>query len=269
MSLNPTSRDWSLAWRDIFDGITAWEIWSLLGFSDVRQRYRRSRFGQFWITLSTAIFIGGIGLVYSVLFKWPVHDYIPYLTANMIVWTLISSTVGESTTAFTEAGVYLRQDAMPRTIFVWRLLVRNLITFGHNVVIVPLVFLLFWVAPTVWTFLAIPGLMVMLVALFLISLNLGLLSTRFRDLPQVVTNGLQLLFFVTPIMWRADQMSETRQEIVTFNPIAALLRLVSEPLLGRAPPLTAYLVAFAFILLLAALTLPLFARFRARIVYWL
>ena len=269
MSLRPTSRDWALAWHDLSVGFVSWQIWSLLGFTDIRQRYLRSRFGQFWITLSTAIFIGGIGTVYSVLFRQPIRGYIPYLAVNITVWTLISQTISESSSVFTSSAVYLRQDAIPKTTFILRLLVRNLITFAHNLVIVPLAFLIFSVPVAPTALLAIPGLLIVLVALFIISLNLGILSTRFRDLPQIITNALQLIFFVTPIMWRADQLSGARLELVTWSPMATLLRIVSEPLLGRIPGRGEYLVSLAFILVLVALTLPLFARFRARLVYWL
>lgn len=268
-SFRPTPRDWSLATRDISRGLSLWEIWTLLGWSDIRQRYLRSRFGQFWITLSMAVFIGGLGLVYGGLFHQNMHDYIPYLAVNIIVWTFISGTIGESTTVFTQSAVYLRQDAIPKTVFVLRLLVRQLITLAHNVLIIPIVFLITMKGITPVALLAIPGLVILLLALFLVSLNLGILATRFRDLPQIVTNALQLLFFVTPIMWRADQMGPDRQKIVILNPIAALLRLVSEPLLGQAPVRSSWALALLFIVVLGALTLPLFARFRGRLVYWL
>jgi ABC-type polysaccharide/polyol phosphate export permease len=269
MSLVPTRRDWTLASRDLRGGITAWNIWYLLGISDIRQRYNRSKFGQFWITLSMGIFIGGIGLVYSVLFNQPVHEYVPYLAVNVIIWTLISGTIGESGSVFTQATLYMRQDAMPKTIFVMRLLLRNIVVLAHNIVILPLTFLVFQFVPSAKMFVALPGLAILLVALFLITLLLGVLSTRFRDLPQIVQNALQLLFFVTPIMWRADQMSAGRQEIVFLNPFAALLRIVVEPILGGIPPAQSYLMAFIFIGVLTMIALPLFARFRARIVYWL
>ena len=269
MSLVPTRRDWNLAVRDLIDGFSAWNIWFLLGISDIRQRYKRSRFGQFWITLSMGIFIGGIGIVYSVLFNQPVRQYIPYLAVNITIWTLISGAIGESGIVFTQASMYMRQDALPKTIFVMRLLVRNLVVLAHNLVIVPLAFAVFLFAPSVRIIAALPGTLILFIALFLITLVLGILSTRFRDLPQIVQNALQLLFFVTPIMWRADQMSPNRQELIFLNPFASLLRIVADPILGHIPPAETYVSTLAFILVLALVALPLFARFRARIVYWL
>ena len=269
MSLRPTRLDWVRATRDLVSGFQARNIWLMLGLNDIRARYNRSKFGQFWITLSMGVFIGGIGLVYSVLFRQPVQQYLPFLAVNITIWTLISGTIGESSQVFTQAAIYMRQDALPKTIFVIRLLVRNLIVLAHNIVIVPLAFILFLRPPSPLVIMAIPGLCIVVACLFLITLMLGVLATRFRDLPQIISNVLQLLFFVTPVMWRADQMSPERQQIITLNPFAALLQIVADPILGTYPTATAYGVSLVFLVVLALLALPLFARFRARIVYWL
>lgn len=267
--LGVTRRDWRLAIRDLVDGARAWPLWTLLGTNDIRLRYKRSRFGQFWITLSMGVFIGGIGLVYSSLFSQPVQDYIPYLAVNITVWTLISGAISESTTIFPQSSVFLRQEAVPKTVFILRLIVRHLLIFAHNLAIVPVAFLLFLYPPSILIAVALPGLLMLLLVLFLATLMIGLLSTRYRDLPQIIQNGLQLLFFVTPVMWRADQITGGRQAFLGLNPFASFMAVVAEPILGRVPPLQAYVVTGTALITLACLTLPLFARCRARLVYWL
>lgn len=269
MSLTPTAKDWRLATCDLSRGMRSWQIWALMGVSDIRQRYKRSRFGQFWITLSMAVFVGGIGAVFSLLFKQPVADYVPYLAVNYIIWTFMAGVVTDSSNTFVQGTVFLRQDNLPKTIFVMRVLVRNLIALGHNIVIVPLVFLLFGVMPTWAIFMIIPGLCLILIAAFLITMLCGILSTRFRDLPQIIANLLQLAFFMTPIMWRVDQLGDQGWWIKHLNPFAIFMRLVAEPMLGRMPGIGDYVSALVVIVILMAITLPMFARFRARIVYWL
>lgn len=268
MILHVTPRDWRLAASDLVRGLAAWHIWALLGISDIRQRYKRSRFGQFWITLSTGIFVGGIGIVYAFLFEQPVREYIPYLAVNIVVWTLIAGTITDSTTAFVNASVYLRQDALPKAVFVMRVLVRNLIAFAHNLIIIPIVFLAFGIVPSPVALLAIPGLALTLIAGFLVTLACGILCTRFRDLPQIVQNLMQLAFFVTPVMWRPDQLGPSAW-YVGLNPFAIFVRIVAAPMQGQVPDPSTYASAIGIIAVLFGLTWPLFARFRARIVYWL
>lgn len=264
-----TSRDWKLAKLDLARGVAAWHIWLPFGLSDIRQRYLRSHLGQFWISISTAVFIIGIGVLYSVLFKMRLTEYLPYLTVNFIVWTFMAGMINDSTIAFVEATAYLRQDALPKTIYIMRVLVRNLTAFAHNLVIVPPVFFVFGVKPSLVIFLALPGLLVLLVAAFLVVLASSLLCTRFRDFPQVVQSILQIAFFATPVMWSADQMGEMGWYFSHLNPFAIFLALVAEPLRGIVPSPDIYLGAGIVIAVLLVLTWPCFVRYRARIVYWL
>ena len=52
----------SAAVRDIAQGIAAVPIWATLGWQEIRQRYRRSTLGPFWLTLSTGAMIAAIWL---------------------------------------------------------------------------------------------------------------------------------------------------------------------------------------------------------------
>lgn len=260
---------WAKALADVQEGLGRWQLWWLLGLNDIRQRYRRSSLGQFWITLSMAAFIGAIGIVYSVLFNTPIQEYLPYLAVNMIVWTLISVLFNEGCSVFTQSESYIRQERLPKTIFLMRLLVRNVLVFGHNALIIPVVFLLFRV-PVSWTaLLAIPGLLIVLVNGFLAALFLGIVCTRFRDLPQIVANVVQIAFFVTPVMWQRQQITGRHAYVLEFNPFASHLSVVADPLLGKMPSLADYGGCLLTTIVSLAVVLPFFARFRERIVYWL
>lgn len=263
------AREWRLAWQDLARCFRNWHVWALLGVSDIRLRYKRSRFGQFWITLSMAFFVAGIGAVYGGLFHQDVHQYIPYLAVNMTIWTLIQTSISESCQAFIEAAPYLRQEALPKSTFIMRVMVRNLMAFGHNVIIIPLVFILFQYRPSFVALLAIPGLLLVLAGVFMASIILALLCTRFRDMPQIIGNLLQLAFFVTPIMWHIEQLGTKAFYVEVLNPFAAFLRVVSEPLLGHAPAPQTYFTVLVSLGVLTLVALPIFAKFRARIVYWL
>jgi lipopolysaccharide transport system permease protein len=258
-----------LALLDIRQGFEAWRVWWLLGIGDIRQRYRRSRIGQFWITLSVAIFILAIGTVYSAILQQPISQYLPYLATTYVTWTLISGIIIDSTTAFIQAENFLRQQALPKSTFILRILVRNFASYGHNLIVLPVVYLVFGVAPA-WTwFAALGGLVLIAVAGFLAALICAMLCTRFRDLPQIVQNIIQVAFFISPITWQVEVLGEHSRAWVYLNPFAAFLRVVSEPLLGRLPDLLTYASVAGSIIALALIAWPLFVRCRQRIVYWL
>src|SRR5689334_17341702 len=72
--------------RDLLSGIWDWPMWTTLGWNDIRQRYRRSVLGPFWITISMAVFITLLGVIYSHIFKIELQTYLPYLALGYIIW---------------------------------------------------------------------------------------------------------------------------------------------------------------------------------------
>jgi lipopolysaccharide transport system permease protein len=52
---------------DLLRGIRKWRLCHLMGLSEIRRRYARSRIGQFWLTISTGVVVAALGLVWSTL----------------------------------------------------------------------------------------------------------------------------------------------------------------------------------------------------------
>lgn len=216
-----------------------------------------------------SLFVIGIGSVYALLFNQPIGEFLPYVASNYVVWLLISGILADSANVFVTAERYMRQEALPRTTFILRNLLRNFVNFAHNLVIVPIAVLAMGGVPDGTWLLVIPGLVLVALAGFFTTMLLGVLCTRFRDMPQVVQNLVQLAFFLTPVMWPAKSLKGSASMIVDWNPFAAMMQIVAEPMRNQVPAFQTYALAIATIVILGALALPLFARFRARIVYWL
>ncbi len=259
----------TLARSDFAASLTSWRMWLLLGMNDIRQRYRRSRLGQFWITLAMAVQIASLGILYAYLFKQPLAQYLPYLGTSFVVWGLISSVVMDSCSVFIGAEGFLRQVPLPKSIFVHRMLVRNSVIFVHNVIILPPIFVIFGI-PLGWgLLLAMLGVAMILINGIWVGLLLGTVCARFRDMPQIVASFMQVVFYLTPVMWRATQLPPRIGWLARLNPFQSFLDIVREPLLGNPPPAIAWKIALLITLIGTVTAILVFSRFRARIVYWL
>ncbi len=257
-----------LAVVDLVEGLARWRLWGTVGWLDIKQRYRRSAIGPFWITLSLAGFVAGLGLVYSAIFNLEISTYLPFLAAGVIVWTFISTLLLEGCTAFISAEGAIKQVPVPLSTHVYRGVWRNLIIFAHNLIVYLLVAVVFGVSVNWATLLAIPGLLMVLANGVGFSVTLGVLSARFRDIPQVVGTLVQLVFFITPILWHADILS-SRQWIVDANPFYYLIEIVRQPLLGAQPDGLIWIVALALTLLNLGIATVMYTRYRWRLAYWL
>lgn len=252
---------------DFTSGFTLWPLWVRLGWYDILQRYRRSLLGPFWLTASMAIMVIALGVLYSELFNTPIHDFLPFLCVGLLVWTFISSFLTEGGTLFTGAESHIKQVRLPYSVYVYRASWSKLVIFAHNFVIYLGVLIYFHIWPGAVALLAVPGLLLILVNGALASLCVGMASARFRDVPQVINSIVQIIFFITPIMWKPELL-QTRSYITQFNPFFHLLEIVRAPLLGITPAIENYLVVLLITVINVAVVGAFFTRFRARISYW-
>jgi lipopolysaccharide transport system permease protein len=107
-----------------------------------------------------------------------------------------------------------------------------------------------------------------LTGLFTVAI-FGALAVRFRDIPLIVSSIMQIAFFVTPVMWRPDQLTERAQILVVWNPLAAYLDILRQPLLGGSASQNSWLMVAGMLVGLAIAFVLLYRVVRRRIVYWL
>lgn len=255
------------AFRDLREGLSRWQLWGLLGWQDVSLRYRRSIFGPFWLTVSMGIMVLALGVIYSRILRVESDAYLPFLTVGFLVWALIVGSVTEGCNTFIEAEGLIRQLDVPLSLFPLRVAWRNLIIFLHNAAIYVIVVFAYDLRPG-WPLLAgIGGLAVLLLNTLWVSTLFGMLSARYRDIPQITTSLLQIGFFVTPIIWMPEVMSD-RLLLVQANPFYHLVELVRAPMLGHLPSLITVQVALGVTAAGWLAAFLFFRRFHTRIAYW-
>lgn len=239
-----------------------------MAMQDIRLRYRGSLLGPFWLTLSTGILVGAMGVIYARLFHTDIVRYMPFLAIGLVVWQFISSLITEGCQSFLAVQGIILQVPMPFSIHVYRVVCRNFIVLAHNFVIVVVVLVLFH-APIGWNvFLIIPALLVLAVDGVCVSVFFGMLSARFRDIPPIVASFIQVLFFVTPIFWPVEALGPY-QHVAELNPLFAAIDVIRAPLLGVAFAPYSWSVLITSTFFVAVLTFAFFSRLRSRIAFWI
>src|SRR5690606_38293826 len=99
--------------KDISAAIREYSLVGMLGWQDVRQRYRRSVLGPFWLTISMGIMIFTIGVVFGHIFKTPMQEFLPFLAIGLILWGFISSVITEGCMGFIAAEGIIKQLPIP------------------------------------------------------------------------------------------------------------------------------------------------------------
>jgi len=264
----------SAALGDLVQGAKQRELWFMLGLQDIKQRYRRSVLGPLWITIATGVMAAALGLLYSMLFQIPVAKFLPHVTVGLIMWNFISGAIKEGSTIFIDNEGLIKQLPAPLSVHVYRLVWRQTLFLAHNLVIWLALIIIFPRALGWEFFLFIPGLFLLLVNGVWVAMFFGIIATRFRDVAPLLEALVQLLFYVTPIVWMTDTLHEQggavsqRARIAELNPLYHYLEVVRSPMIGE--PVAAYhwLIVIACTLVGLFIALLVMKRWRFRVSYW-
>jgi lipopolysaccharide transport system permease protein len=257
-----------LAGQDILEGLRMWRLACTLGWLDIRLRYRGSLLGPFWLTLSTAVMMGSLGVLYAALFHMDLHAYLPFIALSLVLWGFMGGVVSEGCTCFTQAEGVIRAVRMPLFIQAIRTVTRNLLVLAHNIPVIVVVYLLLSVHIGWQALWALPGIALWLIAGAAVCVPLGAIGARFRDIPPIVGSVMQIAFFITPLIWLPTQLGP-REHLLILNPFFDLIEIVREPLLDSSAGWHVWMAALAITVVLCAMSWALFVRVRGRIAFWL
>lgn len=257
----------NLAIADLRQAGGQYRVWLHLGLADVKQRYRRSVLGPWWISISLLIFIAAMGVIFSRLFGQNLAEYIPFFTVGFLLWSFISNSINESTELFKIHSGFIKQVNLPYNLYALKFFTRNVIVLGHNFAVYFLVIFFFQLNPGWTSLLVIPGLALLFINIYWICLSVAIISTRFRDMVPIINSCMQMLFFITPISWMPKLLGEN-SIIVKLNPFVYFLEAVRQPLLGISPPLSVWAINACIAVAGLCLSLRLFGSVRTRIAFW-
>lgn len=268
------SKTMGMAFNDLVRGWGQYELWLQLGWQDIKQRYRRSTLGPLWITIATGVMALALGLLYSMLFQIEIREFLPHVTVGFIVWGFISGCVKDGANVFIENEGLIKQLPSALSVHVYRLVWRQLLFFAHNIVIWVLLVIIFRIPLTWQTLLAVPAMLLLVLNGVWVTMLFGIIATRFRDVAPLLEALVQLLFYVTPIVWTTQTLKEQggdvakRALLAEINPLYHYLEIVRAPMIDQ--PVAAYHWGIVGICTLIGLGVTLLAmrQMRFRVPYW-
>jgi lipopolysaccharide transport system permease protein len=235
--------------------------------NDLRSRFIRSRLGALWMILQPLAQVAIYSLVLSRIMaaKLPGIDnryaYVIYLMAGMIAWSLFAEVVTRSLTIFVDSGNLMKKMAFPRVclpiIISGSCLVNNLLLLATAIGLFALMG-----HPLSLAMLWLPLLIIINLAFALgLGLILGVLNVFVRDVAQVMTVVLQLMFWLTPIVYMPNIIPESLRTLLEFNPMVSMVTSFQSVILyGRTPDMAGLATIAVVAVVLLMFSLALFRR---------
>jgi ABC-2 type transport system permease protein len=213
-----------------------------------------------------------MGGLYSKLFHLQLAEHLPYVTLGLIIWALISASILEGAEVFVANEGLIKQLPTALSVHVYRLVWRQALLFAHNIVIYAIIAVIY-PKPWSWADLSvIPALVLIMLNCIWVALVFGIIGTRFRDIGPLLNSVVQLLFFMTPIIWNdrtlAAQGAGRWGKIIEFNPLLHYLDIVRAPLLGAPQGLRHWVVVLVLTAIGWVLAAFAMRQYRSRVPYW-
>jgi ABC-type polysaccharide/polyol phosphate export permease len=256
---------------DVIEAARSWPIWWRLGLQDIRSGFRRSTLGVGWIFVNFAVTILAVGVVYGALLGQQVKDFLPFLAAGLVVWLYLTSSIVEGSSAFVASEGYIKQIGITPYVYVLRFFVSisfKMLTSLSAFVVVALLLGVEFRWGVIW---AAPGVLLLCAVSLLLIAIFAHLNARFRDAAHIASLGLQILFYVTPVLWPPEMLrARALGWIVDLNPLYHLLEVVRQPLLHSRPAsLVNYQAVGLSLIGLTLIASALTWRFHRRLAYLL
>jgi ABC-2 type transport system permease protein/lipopolysaccharide transport system permease protein len=254
---------------DISEGVRRWRSWTYLAVESVKNQYRRTVLGPWWLSLQTALWIVGVGAIFGQILHTGLRSFLPYVAVGFIVFQLISGLTRAGANVFVAAASTMKSTLQPLTSLVLREVAVAFIQFAHNMVLYLVLLTATLVPVSPKMLIAIPVVVLVAINGLFVGLWLGITVARFRDVGPLVDSILQVLVFFTPIFYHTSSLtSGARVAFIGWNPFTYLVNAIREPLIGAPLTETTFVGAGVVTTVNVVLGLVVFARARSRLPYW-
>lgn len=252
------------------DSFSSFKLANMFAWQDIRDAYRRTALGPWWIAVSLAVQVATIGAIFAIVLDIDIREFLPYLALSLVLWNFISQTLSESANAFFYSERIIKQISLPASFSIFRSLIKNFLYFLHNVPVVGLVFLATDSFRADELVIAGVGMLLVVANAGWISALIAVAGAKYRDIFPITNAILMVFFYATPVIWTLDAVkSDLLTNVMAWNPFFHLLNVVREPLLMGETSWLSLLLAVS-----GAITGGFVALFTLRavgwkVVYWL
>jgi lipopolysaccharide transport system permease protein len=220
------------------------ELFANLFRRDFQTRYKGSALGVLWSLVNPLVLMGIYVLVFSLLWKVAqVPHYGLYLLVGLTVWLFFSTSLTMASRSLIASASLIKKVRFPRQLVPLSVVATQLVTYGTMlaVVIVANLIVIPETRDTVWLSLPLSVLVVAFVGG--VSLAVACANVVFRDVEHLLSAILLPWFFLTPILYRLEDLPGGVQRydwVVTIlrwvNPLTPALYALRDPLFyGRLP----------------------------------
>jgi ABC-type polysaccharide/polyol phosphate export permease len=212
------------------------EVWSYrnlvanLAQRDLKARYKRSVLGWLWSLINPTATLGIYTVVFGIFLRatppvagnGTLQNFALYLFCGLVLWNLFSQIILTSIQSFSTAGPLLTRTYFPpecpQVATSLTVILQAFLELGVLMTIMIVVGNVSWTVIFVLPVLALTAAFA-----FGVGLMLAVLNIRYRDVNYLIGIGLQIAFYLTPIVYPLEIIPEEAQRFLQMNPLTSFV----------------------------------------------
>jgi len=235
---------------------------------DFVARFKQTILGPFWFVLGPLLSTIIYTFVFNKIAKIPTDNVPPilfYLT-GIVGWQYFAACLNGTSGTFTANAGIFGKVYFPRLVTPISNVISNLVLFAVQFGL--LIFIMFWYGfnganfSLNWTVLLIPVYLLLLAGIALgVGILISSLTTKYRDLTNLMGFGVQLWMYATPIIYPISMVPKNLHIIVMLNPVAPIIEAFKYGLLGAGSfSLSGLLYSFLFAVVILFIGIIMFNK---------
>ena len=203
---------------EIFWSLGQHKIWMMLGYNALRAGTLRSTLGIIWLPLSLGITIGLYGVLFGGFFGGDNGRYFPYLASGWVAWRFIGGLFTQSLMVYVRSRSHLETMNFPLPVYVFAKIYELTVEFLLNLIVFAIVMGVTQTPISYQALLFFPAIMLYWVGGCSIAFSGAFFCARYPDIQHLVGPIITSMFFLTPIIWRAEDATGPQRIFVQYNP---------------------------------------------------
>lgn len=218
------------------------ELFYYLVWRDFKVRYKQARIGIFWVILQPFLTMVVFSFIFGNIAKIATGNipYPIYIYTGLLFWNLFAKSVSSCSESLLANQQLVKKVAFPRIFLPVSTVFINLIDFIFAALVLVGLMIYYRFAPH---YIGLPTFPFFALATVLLAVGIGLplaiLNVYFRDVRFMIPYALQLLLFLTPVLYSAEVFARWPL-ILFFNPLSGIIASGRALILGQEPFLAHY-----------------------------
>lgn len=202
------------------------ELFYILAWRDVKVRYKQTMIGVMWVLFQPlvsmiifTVFFGNFAKIPSQNLPYPV-----FVLLGLVYWGFFSTSMSHAANSFIENDQLVKKVYFPREILAFSSVVTAFIDFAVSLAMLGVILIIFRIAPNpAFLLMLVIGTCITAISSSGLGLLLASINIKYRDVRYIIPFFLQLMIFVTPVIYPLNIIRPSFQNLLSLNPMTGVI----------------------------------------------